>query len=76
MSAAAVAGYRRAMNTMPMDPQPDPSRAGQDESVNAPHRDDDPPKREISAYVWLGLIGVVVLAFVGLFIAYAVIVAR
>ncbi|ADB34336.1 hypothetical protein Kfla_5323 [Kribbella flavida DSM 17836] len=64
------------MNTMPMDPQPDPSRPGQDESVNPPHRDDDPPKRERSAYLWLALIGLAVVAFVGLFLAYAVIVAR
>ncbi len=64
------------MNSTPMDPLPDPTRAGQDESVNAPHPDADPPKRERSAYVWLAVIAVVVVAMVGLFLAYAVIVAK
>ena len=64
------------VNSTPTGPEPDPRPEGQDESVNAPHRDDDPPRREISAYVWLTAIGLLALLFVALFIAYAVIVAR
>jgi hypothetical protein len=63
------------VNSTP-DPGPDPRVEGQDESVNAPHRDDDPPRREASSYIWLIVIGVVSLLFVALFLAYAVIVAR
>ena len=63
-------------STPPMDPGPDPREHGQDESVKPPHRDDDPPRREVSSYIWLVVIGIAALAFVALFLAYAVIVAR
>jgi hypothetical protein len=76
LTTGASGGYRQGVSSNPMDPGPDPRAEGQDESVNPPHRDDDPPRREASSYIWLIVIGLVALSFVVLFIAYAVIVAR
>lgn len=43
--------------------------AGEDESVAAPHRDDDPPRRQGLPFVWLALLMLAALAVGGLVVA-------
>jgi hypothetical protein len=52
--------------SLPHTGEPD---AGESESVNAPHRDDQPPRRQKSGFVWLALLLVLALAVAGVLVA-------